>query len=195
MLAGMAMRGDHVRALPAAAVLLMLAACGSGSSASSIATSGTAPSSSAPTAFSIQLRPVLDVVAAEPDACPEPGASPVPEAEATLCAPDAPQGPRLQYSLAAAELTGDQVSSVEAVDSVGGVDVIVTLTDQGAAAFADLTSRLVALPDPQNQLAIVVGGEVQNAPAVQARIDGGQLVISGFTTAAEAQAVVDSIAG
>mgnify|MGYP000437973583 CR=1 FL=1 len=34
-----------------------------------------------------------------------------------------------------------------------------------------------------------------DAVVVQARIDGGQLVISGFTTTAEAQAVVDSITG
>lgn len=195
MLARMAMRGDHVRALPAAAVLLMLAACSSGSSASGTATSGPAPSSSGPTTFSLQLRPVLDVVVAAPGACPEPGTSPSPEAAATLCAADAPQGPRLQYSLAAAELTGAEVASVEAADSMGGVDVLITLTDQGAAAFADLTSRLMALPDPQNQLAIVVAGEVQNAPSVQARIDGGALVISGFTTEAEAQAAIDSITG
>lgn len=195
MLASMVMRGDLVRALPAAAVLLMLAACSSGSSASGTATSAAAPSSSGPTTFSLQLRPVLDVVAAAPGACPEPGTSPAPEAEATLCAPDAPQSPRLQYSLAAAELTGAEVSSVEAADSMGGVDVLITLTDQGSATFADLTARLMALPNPQNQLAIVVGGEVQNAPVVQARIGGGQLVISGFTTEAEAQAAIDSITG
>ena len=73
--------------------------------------------------------------------------------------------------------------------------VQVSLDANGAATFATWTRELAAQPSPQNQITIVVGGQVQSAPYVQESIVGGNLEISGLASRQVAEALVRSITG
>ena len=68
-----------------------------------------------------------------------------------------------------------------------------TLTDAAADDFADVTGRLSSVQPPLNQLAIVLNGAVVSAPAVNERITGGELQISGAFTQEEAEALASSL--
>ncbi|MFI6503073.1 SecDF P1 head subdomain-containing protein [Nonomuraea typhae] len=57
--------------------------------------------------------------------------------------------------------------------------VEITLNEADGRRFTELTERVHRLPEPRNQLAIVVGGEVISAPAVLEPIPGRTLQISG----------------
>jgi preprotein translocase subunit SecD len=69
----------------------------------------------------------------------------------------------------------------------------VQLTEQGKAKFADLTGQLMNNQSLRDMLAIVVDGKVQSAPSVQARIEGGQLELTGFQTLAAAWSALSLI--
>src|SRR5439155_8190008 len=64
-----------------------------------------------------------------------------------------------------------------------GWRVVFNLDSAGSRAFADTTTRLVNLPAPTNQLAIVLDGAVESAPTVQGAITGGQGEITLGNTA------------
>ncbi|WP_157254154.1 SecDF P1 head subdomain-containing protein [Nonomuraea typhae] len=57
--------------------------------------------------------------------------------------------------------------------------VEITLNEADGRRFTELTERVHRLPEPRNQLAIVVGGKVISAPAVLEPIPGRTLQISG----------------
>ncbi|WP_162893162.1 SecDF P1 head subdomain-containing protein [Microbacterium halotolerans] len=57
--------------------------------------------------------------------------------------------------------------------------VTISLEDADAAAFGELTEALVDRPQPQNQLAIVVDGEIESMPAVMEPITDSEIQISG----------------
>jgi preprotein translocase subunit SecD len=64
-----------------------------------------------------------------------------------------------------------------------GWRVVFNLDSAGSRAFADTTTRMVSLPAPTNQLAIVLDGAVESAPTVQGAITGGQGEITLGNTA------------
>ena len=71
--------------------------------------------------------------------------------------------------------------------STGGWEVQLDFTGEGTKKFADITGRLAALSDPQNQFAIVLDGHVVSAPSLNnGPIPGGQAQISGSFTQTEA---------
>lgn len=88
-------------------------------------------------------------------------------------------------------MTLDDVAEAVVADSMGTPVVRITLTDQGAAQFSDMTAALAQNQLPANMAAIMLGGRVQSAPVVQQAIVSGAIEITGFTSTAEAQAVVD----
>lgn len=60
-------------------------------------------------------------------------------------------------------------------------------TGAGGKKFADVTGKLAAKPQPQNQFAIVLDGQTISAPSVSKAIPGGQATISGGFTQQSAE--------
>ncbi|MBU7599962.1 protein translocase subunit SecD [Streptomyces sp. P38-E01] len=58
--------------------------------------------------------------------------------------------------------------------------VNVEFTSAGSKKFADTTSRISSLPQPQNQFAISLDGEVVSAPSVSQRISGSAEISGSF---------------
>lgn len=95
-----------------------------------------------------------------------------------------------RYGLGPSELPPDGVA--DAIALQGAFDdwvVQVTLTDDAASVFGDVTKRVSTLGPPLNQLAIVLNGAVVSAPAVQEPVKGGTLQITGRFTQGEAEAL------
>lgn len=102
--------------------------------------------------------------------------------------------PGFRYGLGPSELASDAVASAAAVQTPdGGWAVSVTLTEAAADDFAQVTGRLSSARPPLNQLAIVLNGAVVSAPAVNERITGGELQISGAFAQQEAEALASSL--
>ena len=86
-------------------------------------------------------------------------------------------------------VTGEQITNVtvgRASDASTDYAVNVTLNSEGAAAFAQATSELVAT---HGQIVIILDDEVQSAPAVQSSIPDGQVSITGGYTMDEAKSM------
>lgn len=94
-----------------------------------------------------------------------------------------------KYILGKAEVLGRQVTTAAAVlDQQGGGGWMVTLNfnGEGTKAFSDVTSRVVSLSSPQNQVAIVLDGLVVSAPRIISAITAGNAQITGNFTQADA---------
>ena len=86
-------------------------------------------------------------------------------------------------------VTGEQITNVtvgRASDASTDYAVNVTLNSEGAAAFAQATSELVAT---HGQIVIILDDEVQSAPAVQSSIPDGRVSITGGYTMDEAKSM------
>jgi preprotein translocase subunit SecD len=95
-----------------------------------------------------------------------------------------------RYILAPAEVLGRQVSKASAgLDTQAGSAWFVSLTfdNEGTSAFGALTNRVTALPEPTNQVAIVLDGLVVSAPRITEAIPSGNAQITGSFTQLEAQ--------
>jgi protein-export membrane protein SecD len=87
-------------------------------------------------------------------------------------------------------ITGENIDRAFAqlsTDTVNQWEVVFELDSAGAASFGEATTRMVSLPPPQNQLAIVVDRQVVSNPVVQGAITGGIGTISGGFTQQSAQ--------
>ena len=94
-----------------------------------------------------------------------------------------------KYILGKAEVLGRQVTTAAAVlDQQGGGGWMVTLNfnGEGTTAFSNVTSRVVNLSSPQNQVAIVLDGLVVSAPRIISAITAGNAQITGNFTQADA---------
>ncbi|MEV6596813.1 hypothetical protein AB0M36_08120 [Actinoplanes sp. NPDC051346] len=87
----------------------------------------------------------------------------------------------------------EQVRVRDETDQGNDWTVAVTFASQDAARFADLTGRLSVLPQPRNQLAIVMGMRMLSNPTVEERITGGSAVIATRLTQAEAKALASEL--
>jgi preprotein translocase subunit SecD len=85
-------------------------------------------------------------------------------------------------------VTVKEVAEAEAVEGqgAGGWMVEVALGPEDAAAFAEVTRKIAAEPEPRNRLAVVVDGEVLSAPVVREAITAGRMQIAGSFTRDEA---------
>lgn len=95
-----------------------------------------------------------------------------------------------KYILAPAEVLGRQISKASAgLDTQGGNAWFVSLTfnNEGTSAFGALTTRVTSLPEPTNQVAIVLDGLVVSAPRITEAIPSGNAQITGSFTQLEAQ--------
>jgi preprotein translocase subunit SecD len=78
-----------------------------------------------------------------------------------------------------------------------GWRIAIELSSSDARAFAELTQQAAtATPgSPQQKIAIVVGGRVVSAPAVQSAITGGKIEIQGNYTKKSAEQLLHQITG
>lgn len=93
-----------------------------------------------------------------------------------------------KYLLAPAKVVGSDVASASSVlDQQGGGGWMVSLNfnGNGTTKFGDLTSRVVSLTPPQNQVAIVLDGLVISAPRIISAITAGNAQITGNFTQTE----------
>ena len=89
-------------------------------------------------------------------------------------------------------LDGSSVTRAEVsrANSTGDYSVDVTFDSEGAQKFSDVTAELAG---SSGRIAVVVDGVVRSAPAVQSRIEGGAVSISGGFTEGEAKALKASL--
>lgn len=87
-----------------------------------------------------------------------------------------------------AAITADDVGEAHQDSSGGETIVSIRLTSAGADRFDELAAEHAG-----ERLAIVVGGEVVNAPVVQATEFAGAIQVSGLTEA-DADSLVDALA-
>jgi preprotein translocase subunit SecD len=80
-------------------------------------------------------------------------------------------------------------------DQMGGWEVGLDFTKEGGEKFATLTGDIAQMEDPvtgaPGRLAIVLDGQLESAPNVKQRIDGGSAVISGNFSYREARFISD----
>ncbi|UER55756.1 protein translocase subunit SecD [Kineosporiaceae bacterium SCSIO 59966] len=105
-----------------------------------------------------------------------------------------------KYILGPVEVEGTNIASAEAGLAVTAQGVqtntwVVQLEfdGEGAEAFRETTERLVTLPPPQNQFAIVLDGLVVSAPRVNEPIPTGQAEISGSFDQESAQTLANQL--
>ncbi|WP_084103621.1 protein translocase subunit SecD [Demequina sp. NBRC 110056] len=98
------------------------------------------------------------------------------------------------------EVTGDDLETASSGPEMsqtgsftGGYEVRLQFNSEGAAKFADVTTRLVGLEDPRNQFAIVLDGVVISHPVVQSRITNGEASISGNFTQEQAEQLANQL--
>ena len=106
----------------------------------------------------------------------------------TLVACDRAGGTK--YILAPAEVLGRKISKASAgLDTQAGSAWYVSLTfnNEGTSAFGALTARVTSLPEPTNQVAIVLDGLVVSSPRITEAIPSGTAQITGSFTQLEAQ--------
>ncbi|WP_442906773.1 protein translocase subunit SecD [Kitasatospora sp. NBC_01246] len=95
-----------------------------------------------------------------------------------------------KLALGPVAVKGADVSKAQAtIDTQQGAgwQVALQFNGRGTDAFTDVTGKLAAQPDPTNQFAIVLDGQVVSHPYVRNAIPGGSAVISGSFSQAEAQ--------
>ncbi len=95
-----------------------------------------------------------------------------------------------KYILAPAEVLGRQISKASAgldTQAGGGWSVSLTFNGEGTTAFGALTTRVTSLPEPLNQVAIVLDGLVVSSPRINEPIPSGTAQITGSFTQLEAQ--------
>ncbi len=101
---------------------------------------------------------------------------------------------RYKYVLAEAKVIGRDISKASAAidaSNVSGWYVTLDFNSEGANKFGQITSSVVNLPSPQNQVAIVLDGVVYSAPRINEAITGGSAQITGSFTQAEARGLAN----
>lgn len=106
----------------------------------------------------------------------------------------------IKYILGPVEVDGSNISDARYGQrqgnngaATGQWAVYPTFDAEGTEAFADITTRLVALPAPRNQFAAVLDGKVLIAPATNAAITNGQPEITGSFSQEEASTIANQL--
>ena len=109
------------------------------------------------------------------------------------------QDGQAKYILGPAEVFGSEVSNATSGQkqtqsgSTGEWEVLLDFNSAGATAFCNITSRIVSLPSPRNQSAIVLDNRVISSPVPQSALCAGNASITGSFTAASAKVLADQI--
>lgn len=106
---------------------------------------------------------------------------------------------RAKYILGPAEVFGTEIKNATSGQkqtqsgSTGEYEVRLDFNAAGTKSFCDLTSRIVSLPAPQNQGAIVLDNRVISNPVPQAALCAGNASITGSFTSASAKVLADQL--
>ena len=106
---------------------------------------------------------------------------------------------RAKYILGPAEVFGTEISDATSGQkqtqsgSTGEYEVRLDFNSAGTKSFCDLTSRIVSLPAPRNQGAIVLDNRVISNPVPQAALCAGNASITGSFTSASAKVLADQL--
>ena len=80
-------------------------------------------------------------------------------------------------------------------DESGGYEVGLDFTSEGGKIFGDLTGDIAQMAEPDTgslgRLAVILDGQLESAPTVRERIDGGSAVITGNFSYREAKMLSD----
>ena len=105
-----------------------------------------------------------------------------------------------KYILGPVVVSGDKISDATAgyrTNQQGAVtsevEIALTLNGEGAREYADISRTMVALPEPQNQLAATLDSLVIVAPRFNEAILDGRASITGGFTLTEARALSDQL--
>jgi len=101
-----------------------------------------------------------------------------------------------KYILAPAEVLGRQITDASAgfdPQTGGAWSVSLTFNGEGTTAFAGLTSRVTSLPEPTNQVAIVLDGLVVSSPRITEAIPSGNAQITGSFDQFEAKDLANQL--
>ncbi|WP_030407900.1 protein translocase subunit SecD [Streptomyces albus] len=88
----------------------------------------------------------------------------------------------IKYALGPVAVPGKNVSKAKAVFDQQRSQWIVQMSfsDKGSDQFGDITGKLMSKPQPQNQFAITLDGEVQSAPTVRERLTNNAEISGSF---------------
>ncbi|MED7950881.1 protein translocase subunit SecD [Streptomyces sp. BE20] len=117
-------------------------------------------------------------------------------APAVACTQKDENGIFYKLALGPVAVFGADVSKAQAsIDTQqgGGWQVQLQFNGKGTDAFTAVTGQLATQPDPTNQFAIVLDGQVVSHPYVRSAIPGGSAVISGSFTQSEAQGLANQL--
>src|ERR1019366_5738267 len=104
-----------------------------------------------------------------------------------------------KYILGPAEVLGSEITNAtsDVQQTQGGPtgvnEVVLNFNAAGTKAFCDVTSRIVSLPSPRNQSAIVLDNQVISSPVPQTGLCAGNASITGNFTAASAKVLADQL--
>ena len=99
-----------------------------------------------------------------------------------------------KYILGPAEVVGTDISSASAnLDQTNGNGwmVLLNFNGSGTKKFGNLTTRVVKLASPQNQVAVVLDGLVYTSPQINSAITAGNAQITGNFTQTQASDLAD----
>ena len=110
------------------------------------------------------------------------------------------QDRQAKYILGPAEVVGTDIAdatsgfqTTQTGAQTNQVEIQLKFDANGTRKFGDVTSRLVSLPQPRNQFAIVLDGQVLSAPVTQSAITAGTASITGNFTEASAKTLADQL--
>ncbi|MGZ4687416.1 MAG: protein translocase subunit SecD [Oryzihumus sp.] len=110
------------------------------------------------------------------------------------------QDRQAKYILGPAEVVGTDIAdassgfqTTQTGAQTNQVEIQLKFDANGTKKFGDVTSRLVSLPQPRNQFAIVLDGQVLSAPVTQSAITAGTASITGNFTEASAKTLADQL--
>ncbi|MFI7245795.1 protein translocase subunit SecD [Streptomyces qinglanensis] len=89
----------------------------------------------------------------------------------------------IKYALGPVAVQGKNVSKAKAVfDQQRGQWIVqMSFNDKGSDQFGEITGELMKKPQPQNQFAIALDGQVQSAPTVNQRLTNNAEISGSFT--------------
>ncbi len=105
-----------------------------------------------------------------------------------------------KYILGPVVVSGDQISNAtsgyqtnQQGNVTSEVEIALTLNGEGAKKYADISRKMVTLPEPQNQLAATLDSKVIVAPRFNEAILDGRASITGGFTLESARSLADQL--
>lgn len=140
----------------------------------------------------IELRPVLEQTGSSGSPAPTTSGTALPSASAVPSGTVLPDPSGEQLTLADPVMTIERLDRAEVMmdKDTAAWALVLSLTDEDAAAFADWTADHIG-----ERLAMVIDGAVVIAPTIQDAITGGVVHITGDYTQNDVRDLLDKITG